>query len=79
MNDYKETIKPMIQRSTLSTIQPLAVNAKAAAKMLGIGRTTLYHLVKAGKLPCTKLKRRTLFSIEALHRFLKSTNIKGEN
>lgn len=58
-------------------IEPLAVRAAAAAKLLGIGRTTLYHLVKAGKLSCKKLDRTTLFSIEDLKAFLK-TNDKGE-
>ena len=61
------------------TIEPLAVNTNQASKMLGIGRTTLYHLVKAGKIPCTKLARRTLFSIEDLHTFLRSTNGGGTN
>lgn len=78
MNDYREMIEPNIQLSTISTIQPLAVNAKQAAKMLGIGRTTLYHLVKAGKLSCKKLDRATLYSIEDLKAFLKSANSKGE-
>ena len=49
---------------------PLAVRADVAAKMLGIGRTSLHHLMKSGKIPYTKLNRAVLFRISDLDNFL---------
>ena len=53
------------------TIIPLAVRADDAAKMLGIGRTSLHHLMKSGKIPYTKPDRIVLFRIIDLENFLK--------
>lgn len=52
-------------------ITPLAVRTNEAAKMLNIGRTSLHHLMKSGKIPYTKLGRIVLFRIEDLVNFLK--------
>ena len=49
---------------------PLAVRADVAAKMLGIGRTSLHHLMKSGKIPYTKLNRAVLFRISDLDNYL---------
>ena len=53
-------------------ISPLAVRADDAAKMLGIGRTSLHYLMKSGKLPYTKVNRAVLFRISDLDDFLKT-------
>ncbi|NDH09469.1 MAG: DNA-binding protein [Gammaproteobacteria bacterium] len=53
-------------------ISPLAVRIHEAAKLLNIGRTSLYHLMKAGKIPYTKLDRAVLFRVEDLDDFLKT-------
>ncbi len=53
-------------------ITPLAVRADDAAKMLGIGRTSLHYLMKTGKIPYTKLNRAVLFRISDLDNFLKT-------
>lgn len=52
-------------------ITPIAVRTNEAAKMLNIGRTSLHHLRKSGKIPYTKLGRIVLFRIEDLVNFLK--------
>jgi excisionase family DNA binding protein len=53
-------------------ISPLAVRADDAAKMLGIGRTSLHYLMKSGKIPYTKVNRAVLFRISDLDDFLKT-------
>lgn len=37
-----------------------------SARQLGIGRTTLYALVKAGELPIVKIGRRSLIPADSL-------------
>ena len=50
---------------------PLAVRGDEAARLLGVGRTTLYYLVKEGRLHCTKVDRCLLFRVKDLEDFLK--------
>lgn len=50
---------------------PLAVRVDEAARLLGVGRTTLYHLVKDSRLHCTKIDRCLLFRVSDLEDFLK--------
>ena len=58
-------------------ITPLAVRSDQAAKMLGIGRTSLHYLMKSGKIPYTKVNRAVLFRISDLDDFLHAaSNIK---
>lgn len=47
---------------------PLLVDALTAAKLLGIGRTTLDALTRKGEIPCVRLASRVLFPTAALHR-----------
>ena len=51
-------------------VAPLAVRSDQAARMLGIGRTSLHNLMKSGKIPYTKLNRAVLFRISDLDNFL---------
>lgn len=44
----------------------------AAASELGVGLTTVYHLVKGGKLKAVKLGRRTLITGESLAAYIAS-------
>ncbi len=54
-----------------TSITPIAVKANDAAKILGIGRTSLHYLMKDGKIPYTQVGRTVLFSINDLENFLK--------
>lgn len=50
-------------------MEPIATSINGAAKALGIGRTTVYQLIKEQRLEAFKLGRRTLIktaSIRAL-------------
>lgn len=60
----------MQANSTLSIAQ--------AVRLLGIGRSTLYALIKEGRLPVRKLGKRTLILREDLDRFIASLPTKGK-
>ena len=48
----------------------LAVKPEEAAKMLGIGRSLIYEMIKTGEIPAVRLgARRLLVPVEALRTF----------
>lgn len=50
---------------------PFAVSIADAVRMVGLGRTSLYAAIAAGKLKTRKSGRRTLVEVTALQRFIK--------
>jgi len=54
----------------MTDIVPIAVSIAEAVRMVGIGRTSLYAAIAAGKLKTRKSGRRTLVETAALRRFL---------
>lgn len=49
--------------------QPLAVSVREACRLIGVGNTTLWALIKEGRLKTTRIGRRRLVlfaSLEAL-------------
>ena len=46
------------------------VSIAQAARMIGIGRSTLYAIIKDGQLPVRKLGKRSLILREDLDRFI---------
>lgn len=52
--------------------QRLAYSVKEAVKVSSLGRTTLYALISAGKLPTVKVGQRTLIRRTDLEGLLKS-------
>lgn len=55
-----------------SGLRPLLVDAKQAARLLGIGRTTLYELIKVGAVATVHIGRCVRFSVTELERFVAS-------
>ncbi|MCQ2005701.1 helix-turn-helix domain-containing protein [Rhizobium sp. NRK18] len=47
-----------------------ALSIAQTARLLGIGRSTLYCIIKEGRLPVRKLGKRTLILREDLERFI---------
>tara|TARA_R110000744_G_scaffold333820_2_gene439271 strand:+ start:293 stop:481 length:189 start_codon:yes stop_codon:yes gene_type:complete len=47
-----------------------ALSIAQTARLLGIGRSTLYCIIKDGRLPVRKLGKRTLILREDLERFI---------
>ena len=53
-------------------MQAIAVTIPKAVEVSGLGRTTIYQLIGAGKIDARKQGRRTLVIVESLSRHLKS-------
>ena len=53
-------------------IEPLAVNGKQAAKLLGVSERTIFNLARDGKIICRKVGWRSLYSVASLRAFLES-------
>lgn len=49
---------------------PLAYSVREACRTLGIGKTSLYEEIKAGRLRAVKAGARTLIPADALHSWL---------
>jgi excisionase family DNA binding protein len=46
----------------------LAISINDTAKALGVGRSSVYSLLKAGRLDAIKIGRRTLLTTESIKR-----------
>jgi excisionase family DNA binding protein len=46
----------------------LAISVNGAAKALGVGRSSIYGLVKSGRLEAIKIGRRTLLTTASINR-----------
>jgi excisionase family DNA binding protein len=55
----------------------LALSVAEACRALGIGRTSLYALLRAGQLEARKVGRRTLIPAESLRSLLTSLPTNG--
>ena len=53
-------------------IPNLALSPEKAAEVSGVGRTTIFAEMKAGRLPRRKVGRRTVILMDDLHRWLTS-------
>ena len=51
--------------------QIIAVSPNEAARLCGIGRTTLYAALSSGDLKSIKIGTRRLITVEALHTWLR--------
>lgn len=51
-------------------MEPLAVSIKDTVTALGVGRTTVYEMIKDGRLEAFKLGRRTLVRTESIRRLV---------
>lgn len=53
-------------------MEPLAISINQTAKALGVGRSSVYALIKSGGLDVIKIGRRTLLTTESIRRLAKS-------
>lgn len=54
------------------SMDPIAVSPDEAARLSGVGRTTLYAALSSGKLKSMKIGTRRLISIDAIRAWLDS-------
>lgn len=53
-------------------LEPLAVSAAEAARLLGVSRPTIYQYIGQAGFPSFKLGNRTLVSVEGLREWVKA-------
>lgn len=51
-------------------MEPVATSVNDAAKALSLGRTSIYALIKEGRLDKVKLGRRTLITVASIHNLI---------
>lgn len=51
-------------------MEPIALSIAHTAKTLSLGRTSIYALIKEGKLDTFKIGRRTLVKMESIRRLI---------
>jgi excisionase family DNA binding protein len=51
-------------------VEAIATSIKDTAKALGLGRTSIYALIRDGRLETIKFGRRTLVKVESIRRLL---------
>jgi excisionase family DNA binding protein len=56
----------------MDLVEPLAVSINDTVRMLGIGRTSIYRMIKDGRLEAFKLGRRTLVRVESIRRLVEA-------
>ena len=58
------------QSATMAELRPLLVTPVQAAAMLGVGRTTLYHLTCDGHLTPVRIGRSTRYAVADLEMYV---------
>lgn len=58
-------------------VERLTVSAAEAAEMLGICQRTLWTLTKEKQIPCIRVRRRVLYSLETIQKIV-AGNLDGE-
>ncbi len=56
----------------MSNPEVVGLSVAAAAKFLGVGKTTVYELIRKGRLPAYKLGKRTIIKLSDLQALLAS-------
>lgn len=51
-------------------MDPIALSINEAARTLSLGRTSIYALIREGRLEAVKLGRRTLVKMDSIRRLL---------
>ena len=64
---------PQSQSNDPHDVEPICVRIAAAVKLTGIGRSTLYELIKAGELETIKVGRSTFIRYASLKRLFEKS------
>lgn len=63
---------PKDRRLLISVKHGILLRVEAAAVLLGIGRSTMYDLIKRGEITVVKIGRRTLIHRDEVERFARA-------
>jgi excisionase family DNA binding protein len=74
-NDDLESSFPEAKRSHNLADERLAVSANEAARLCGIGRTSIYRALSTGELKSLKIHKRRLITLDALRAWLASHEV----
>ena len=55
----------------MDTLEPLAVSAPEAARLLGVSKPTVYQMMNREDFPAFKVGARTLISVEGLREWIR--------
>ena len=66
-----------ISRDQPQHAKPLAVSVKTACKLVGVGNTTMWALIKAGRVKTISIGRRRLVIYSSLESLLASDDCSG--
>ena len=58
------------QVRVVSAPPPLLVNVRQACQMLGLGRTSIHHLIVSGQLKPVRIGKAVRFSVDHLRQFV---------
>ena len=64
------TGKEMNEQTTTTTTTPLLVRVEEAARMLSLGRSTVYELIASGQLPSITIGKSRRVPVEALKQWI---------
>jgi excisionase family DNA binding protein len=59
-------------------VEPFLVPVKDAARLLGLGRSTIYTLLNAKRIPRVRIGRRSLVPVAALKQFAEALHLSKE-
>ncbi|WP_337180436.1 helix-turn-helix domain-containing protein [Sphingopyxis granuli] len=65
--------QPQIRADDRDNVEPICVRIAAAVQLTGIGRSTLYELIKAGELETIKVGRSTFIRYASLKRLFEKS------
>ena len=59
-----------VGKAAMKPPEPLAVRIPQAARLIGIGRSTIYQFINAGEIETIKVGRSTLIPTDSLRDFI---------
>ena len=62
----------------ITQIEPVAISAAEAARLLGVSKPTVYQMMHRADFPAFKCGARTLISVEGLRQWVKDQTKKEE-
>lgn len=72
-----DIVEPATAPFTPSLTPPLLVDRKEASRLLNLSLRKLDAATKAGRIPCVRIGRRVLYSVDALREWISEQSRQG--